>query len=365
MEKENNLIYTEWFNTLSICPVCYREILATIVVEKDRICMVKKCPAHGLFRGLVEPDKDFYLVARCGTKCRQCNEKNIGFLDVTSKCNINCKYCYHPKNNAAPDPSIDELVARAYEYKSAGFSNIANCYLLIGAEPTTRDDLPELAQALKQHHHGWQVGIVTNGVRIADKQYLKTLLNGGITNYGISLHPKKDNPSDAVYEKKLTAIENTKSLNVPMLEIKFTVGCVDDIGDVLETIEELKEMAYGFRIRAASMCWDEKKKTKKIFTSDIYNAVKDYARENGKPFGIDKCKDNNIYHFNVLYNSIPIRLISWPDITNIDLESMRCSVRSKALNGRYANAIYTFFINNGMEKGYLDGVRIKVDDTTL
>ncbi len=50
--------------------------------------------------------------------------------------------------------------------------------VLIGGEPTLREDLPEIIQKLRSK--GFNVRLSTNGIRMVDKQYVKSLVDAGL-----------------------------------------------------------------------------------------------------------------------------------------------------------------------------------------
>jgi uncharacterized radical SAM superfamily Fe-S cluster-containing enzyme len=81
--------------TKSLCPICYKEIDADIYVD-GKVIMEKECLEHGPFSGVVENDSRWWNL------CRAANAPEFygGYLvDITNKCNIKCKYCYHDNNN--------------------------------------------------------------------------------------------------------------------------------------------------------------------------------------------------------------------------------------------------------------------------
>ena len=98
--------------TKSLCAVCYKEIPAVITIE-DNVWIEKECEEHGKFKAVVEADVSWFNL------CRELDCKNIynGLLiDVTEKCNLVCKYCFH--ENGAKDMSMEKIVSYAKEHKA-------------------------------------------------------------------------------------------------------------------------------------------------------------------------------------------------------------------------------------------------------
>jgi len=76
--------------TRSLCPVCLKEIPATIRVDHD-VTMFKSCPDHGSFEALLERDPIFYLYVN-GLGDGSIYDGLI--LNVSDSCNTFCKHCY-------------------------------------------------------------------------------------------------------------------------------------------------------------------------------------------------------------------------------------------------------------------------------
>lgn len=125
--------------------------------------------------------------------------------DVTHRCNMACANCYVP-NRAIPDMDIGRLEACL-----AALPRRVNLRL-IGAEPTMRRDLPEIVSMVRRQGH--RPVLLTNGLRLARKSYVRTLREAGLRHVVVSLNGA-DN--DDWYEaidamrcaaKKLRAVEN-------------------------------------------------------------------------------------------------------------------------------------------------------------
>jgi molybdenum cofactor biosynthesis enzyme MoaA len=126
-------------------------------------------------------------------------------VDVTHRCNMECANCYSPIRNL-PDVSKEDLIKF--------FSRLGRKteVRLTGGEPTLRSDLPELIRAINQHGH--RAAIMTNGLRLADREYAQSLFDAGLKFVCISVNGADD---DTVYkktdgiacaEKKMRALQN-------------------------------------------------------------------------------------------------------------------------------------------------------------
>ncbi len=125
--------------------------------------------------------------------------------DITHRCNMHCANCYIP-NRSIPD--MDKLrlfdLLRRLPFRSE--------VRLIGAEPTMRQDLPEIIAEVKKTGH--RPVLVTNGLKLASLPYARSLREAGLLFAGISLN---GGGSDKIYKKtdggafarlKVKALEN-------------------------------------------------------------------------------------------------------------------------------------------------------------
>lgn len=110
-------------------------------------------------------------------------------VDLTHRCNMECANCYIP-NRDVPDLDKDRL----YEF----LSKLPNrTYIrLIGAEPTMRDDLPEIISKVKQLGH--RPSLTTNGLKLANRSYVKKLKDAGLR---LLLHSMNGADDDMVYKE--------------------------------------------------------------------------------------------------------------------------------------------------------------------
>lgn len=132
-------------------------------------------------------------------------------------CSAKCLFCsqdfeWRKEPNDLPFEKAVEFMYMAYKngYRRLGFT---------GGEPTIRPELPKLIALAKKIGYGY-VRIQTNGIRIADYEYAKTLRDAGLTFVKYSLHGHNAELHDKLvavpgaFEKNLRSIENLKKLNV-------------------------------------------------------------------------------------------------------------------------------------------------------
>lgn len=133
-------------------------------------------------------------------------------IALTYRCNVDCAHCYNVKK--------DSKELREEEWKivlnklwDTGIPHV----VFTGGEPTLRNDLPVLISHAESL--GMVTGLLTNGVRLYDRKYLKKLKDMGLDHVQITLES-----SDALihnrmvgaetFEKTVAAIKNCIEENI-------------------------------------------------------------------------------------------------------------------------------------------------------
>ena len=100
-------------------------------------------------------------------------------VDVTHRCNMECVNCYIP-NRDIPDMDIIKLEECISKFKKRTEIRI------IGAEPTVRKDLPQIIKMIRSLGHRPMLN--TNGLKLANKDYVKKLIDSGLRVLSISMN---------------------------------------------------------------------------------------------------------------------------------------------------------------------------------
>jgi len=140
-------------------------------------------------------------------------------VDLTHRCNMHCANCYIP-NRSIPDMDRDKLIKFI---KRLPFKTFVR---LIGAEPTMREDLPYIIREVKKAGH--HPSLTTNGLKLSDYNYLKTLWKSGLKLFLISMNGADE---DIVYKK----IDNGcyAKQKVQALENLFKIGAFINVGCII------------------------------------------------------------------------------------------------------------------------------------
>lgn len=131
--------------------------------------------------------------------------------DITHRCNMECANCYVP-NRTIPDMDLEKLydLARRLPQRTE--------FRLMGGEPTVRKDLPDIISNIRKLGH--RPTILTNGLKLGNFDYVKTLYDAGLRSLNISMNGADD---DAVYtvmdelkcaDRKMAALRNVIKLNM-------------------------------------------------------------------------------------------------------------------------------------------------------
>jgi len=104
---------------------------------------------------------------------------------ATNKCQCDCPYCINSLTDKSLELPLEK--AKANISKAVGELGIKEAVIL-GGEPTLYKDLIPLIQFLKKESGLRKVGFTTNGIKLKDDDYLKSLLETDVDFINISYH---------------------------------------------------------------------------------------------------------------------------------------------------------------------------------
>ena len=230
--------------TRALDPETRQPCRARIVERNGAVFFDKALSSGKTASALVEPDADFYrrfAYTEPAGKRRILNH----YFYTTSRCNLKCPVCYEGMREVA-EPSIETLCAQLPKMRGARVE-------LCGAEPTCRDDLPDLIRAVNKRHSAI---LITNGLKIADMKYLRSLKEAGLTIVILSMNGLNDDVfrrtnGQALLDIKLKALDNLEQLGMTVfLSATITRGINEDqIGPLLE-MEKRRKHVVQVRFRS-------------------------------------------------------------------------------------------------------------------
>ncbi len=116
----------------------------------------------------IAPNRERYLMA------------NTGYIQVTRRCNQNCRFCSNPERDA--DISLADGIAMIDEMRDRGYLFV----IFTGGEPTLSVYLPAFISHCRDS--AFMHKLISNGQNLADMQYLDSLVTAGLHHVCISLH---------------------------------------------------------------------------------------------------------------------------------------------------------------------------------
>jgi len=161
-------------------------------------------------------------------------------LALTFRCQNNCVHCY-----AGGPHETEELTTEQWKTVIDLLHQIGVFILIFtGGEPTLRDDLPGLLQYAQDK--GMVTGLVTNGRRLKDKNYVKTLEKVGLDFVQVTLESRKAKIHDLMTGTKGSWNETVAGIkNIIPTKIYATTNTTlskYNASDFLETIDFIKEL---------------------------------------------------------------------------------------------------------------------------
>jgi len=241
--------------TLSLCPMCLKRLPAEIVKRGQNYYLEKACGDHGQFSTViwrgdnpsieqwgnhVPPHESEDAPLNCPNACGLCpdhlQQTCCVLVEVTSRCNLNCRFCFAQSGSQSADPSMEQLAESFKELVKKDRTFIQ----LSGGEPTLREDLPDIVAAAKSA--GCQnIQLNSNGIRLGkDKAYTRALAQAGLSFVFMQF----DGTEDVIYEKmrgrplleeKKAAIQACSDEFVGVTLVPTIVPGVNDhnLGDIL------------------------------------------------------------------------------------------------------------------------------------
>lgn len=318
--------------TQSICPICHRPLTAYYVAEDDRVCFIKTCPQHGTFQTTVAEyagdyqqwvkhpviniapkaaltcgdPQDQSCPLHCGTCENHLQTACCVLIDVTSRCNQYCPYCFaesetdvssieaaanvmpagsadnmssaklgmdampaSPAENTMPadsaantrrrgEPTLAEMEKKYDLLLELGEERPFNIQLS-GGEPTLREDLPQMIAMAREKGFSY-VQINSNGRRLAQEEdYAKVLKDAGASVIFMQFDGTRDDiyetlRGEPLLENKKKAIRNCEKAGLPVTLVPTIVAGVntDNIGEIMDFALEHINVVKGIHFQPVS-----------------------------------------------------------------------------------------------------------------
>jgi len=161
-------------------------------------------------------------------------------LALTYRCQNNCIHCYAGGPHETPELTTDEWKKVIDKLHSIGIF----IFTFTGGEPTLREDLPELLRYSQEK--GIVTGLVTNGRRLKDGEYVNKLVEAGLDFVQITIESHKPSVHDTVTSVKGSWRETVEGIKnvipTPIYATTNTTLNKYNADSFLKTIEFLHDL---------------------------------------------------------------------------------------------------------------------------
>jgi MoaA/NifB/PqqE/SkfB family radical SAM enzyme len=137
-----------------------------------------------------------------------------GLLRINGHCNMSCSFCF--VDRTAPDFEFEQMRAEIDQMAKNGTKHL----VLSGGEPTLHPRLADLIRHAKSLGVFEVIEMQSNGVKCADLDYARELVDAGLQKVTFSLHSVDPEHSDEItrlpnaFGKTMQAIHNFRALGV-------------------------------------------------------------------------------------------------------------------------------------------------------
>jgi len=161
-------------------------------------------------------------------------------LALTFRCPNNCIHCYAGGPHETPELNTSQWKEVIDRLSQIGVFIVT----FTGGEPTLREDLPELLQYAQ--NKGMVTGLITNGRKLKDKEYVQALENAGLDFVQVTLESHKPKIHDLMTAAEGSWKETVVGIkNAVRSQIYVTTNTTlskHNATDFLRTIDYVKEL---------------------------------------------------------------------------------------------------------------------------
>jgi uncharacterized radical SAM superfamily Fe-S cluster-containing enzyme len=181
--------------TNSLCHKCLKVVSAKVILQDNKVYLLKTCPEHGAMRTLLSSDASYYLSQTqynkpgtlprrfqtpvekgCPLDCGLCTDHEqhtcLALIEITEACNLRCPTCFADSDigRYSPLDEVERMLDTVVE--NEGYADVVQ---ISGGEPTIHPHILEILELAKTKRIK-ALMINTNGVRIArDEEFVRGL----------------------------------------------------------------------------------------------------------------------------------------------------------------------------------------------
>jgi MoaA/NifB/PqqE/SkfB family radical SAM enzyme len=172
------------------------------------------------------------------------------WIHVGNACNVKCKFCYYIDSLTAKNNKTTEEIKKDVDFlKSKGLDRLD----FTGGEPTIRKDIVEVVRYSRERGFK-QVGVITNGFKMADEKFSKELIDAGLNDALFSLHGHNVEVHDKLtqltgsFERIVKAMRIVKEQGIEQFRTNTVVNKENykNLPEMAELLVELKPRIANF-----------------------------------------------------------------------------------------------------------------------
>jgi len=276
----------------AVCETCRKPVPAHHEIRQNTVYLCKDCPDCGRTEAVITHHAAAWQRKRhicrydpetaptCDLRCTTCprqgeHHPRMVFVDVTNRCNMNCPICI------ANIPSMGFTFHPPLDYFERVFDGLAKMtprpsVHLFGGEPTVRDDLLDIIRMGQAR--GLNMGIETNGLRLADEDYCRRLCETKVRvlfacdGLAPEIYGRLRKAPNAL-EKKLAALRNLKKYSLRPQTIMCCVARnVNDrhMRGLIDFCHENRDFIRNLHLIPLTETWEEGE-----FETDVHTSIED------------------------------------------------------------------------------------------
>lgn len=144
---------------------------------------------------------------------------NLGYIQVVRHCNHFCGFCSNPTTPYVH--SFDTMKVLVDDFVARDYFGV----ILTGGEPTLHDELPEITRYARDA--GLHVRMITNGWRLAEADFARSLAEAGLQHVHVSVYSHKPEVEDQLRGVAKTLERASEAVrNALELGIEVNINCV-------------------------------------------------------------------------------------------------------------------------------------------
>lgn len=270
--------------TRGICSVCFQEIQAEYMKEGGKIYFCKYCPAHGTVKVLISDRGDeyrelFLYYSIFGLEDKKVLDSVPDQISVfpTTRCNLKCPICFADCGISDTDVRIEDVakVIRNFKHKKIN---------ILGGEATVYPSLPSLIRTIVQSES--TPVLFTNGIKIADYDYIKSLKQLGVGEVHLQFDGINDDIYKSLRNKELLGYKLQAAQNLNRLDIKVVLEALIDgkinsshVGEIIKFALQYKNVK-GINFRTYFVLGKKEDRDGQLLLDDLIQAVE--TQTNGR-----------------------------------------------------------------------------------